>query len=152
MHGNGHHYWVLLPGKHNTSSILKLTLMIGLFLVPLPACQLCYGDEIHLGLNNVNGIPCKRLSHMSWRLEMGLIQSSFGIWSDTDVNYWLDIGQTTPIRIPFHSLQWTMNVLCDNFRLQEWVDSRNKERPKTMKSKKQLAIWVRPSSEGMEVM
>lgn len=40
MQGNGHHYWVLLPGKHNTSFLFWLTLMIGFFLVPWQACQL----------------------------------------------------------------------------------------------------------------
>lgn len=34
MQGNGHHYWALLPGKHNTSFFFWLTLMIGFFLQP----------------------------------------------------------------------------------------------------------------------
>lgn len=40
MQANGHHYWALLPGKHNTSFLFWLTLMIGFFLMPWQPCQL----------------------------------------------------------------------------------------------------------------
>lgn len=77
MRGNGHHYRILLPGKHYTSWLFSLTLTTGFCLAPAAAssCCGCGAEEIHLRLNNtsyansslMHSVLCQLLGLMSDR-------------------------------------------------------------------------------------